>query len=1220
MKKLILLSCSLLAMLLVLQVSGQTTPKLVVTPLENPGQIPDIVRSILDGGGFDTIYAINYTGNLKGIGTFIDGDDLGVKSGIILSSGYVKNAEGYNVTGAQYSENDALIDTIHGGGNDEDLAKLLAAISGNSKPVPVADASVLTFYVKPYTNKITITYVFASEEYEFYNSALKPDFKSIDSTLMDMFGIFIWANPADKHLISIVQGGPGDWYPVGIKYVHPPVPSNFGPIYVQNPPDPPLTPPYSTEFDAFTVPMLAMNQDFEVIPCQTYGVKIAVADYYYNGSSAGYPFANFFNTAVFLKEGSLIGGSGLEWDLTFKSDNNEFGPKEMVEGGCSNMIITLKKNKNMADTLWVRFKLVNADASEYTITPTPYQDSLLWIPPHDDSSTFILSAISDGIPEGTDGKEKWWFRYQEDPCDIPMSGWGTQHQGYSGVDSLFVYDYTPFSNGSKTYGPTPNTIYYCGNQITLSISDILQGGIPPYFFSWVHQPTGTVGLAETFPIYISANPDISTCYVRDRCTDFSIYPQGAFDVTVYSELTAQASPDFQLCENLVWPITIEESNVGDDFTVEWYFQGNLVSTDKIYVVDWDDYAAYYQVIEPLVFDYIVSDDCGNEVLGHVDAYWDPIVDISGPAVICLGDPITLSCTPGQSYQWYTNSVAPGNVIPGATNQNYSFTPAAANNYTLCVEIINACDQPAASCFTFEVSELQCQVELDGSTVYTVCPETPFTLQEMNGFAEWHWTWSDDGQNFNATGQTINLSLVTPGNHSITVSAYNEHGCYNEVTITVNVFPYNIVSTSAEFPAVCEGFPLWIRAQSSVQAATYSWSASPFDDDLTGQEGLQQPIVAPEVPTTYTCVINDINGCPGQASIFIDIREPIQGFVSTNPDLICTGEPALIDFTGNTQPGYSSFSWTFEGGDPPTGNLPSQNVVWTTAGTYDISLHIDEPGCEADFVFPVTIEPLPEPMMQASNNKGCQPLTVDFQDQSQNLLAPGYLWDFGDGNTSTLPSPEHTYPNPGTYTVTLTILNSTGCEQTKAFPDAIEVYPLPDAVFDADPPAATLDNPKILFLPGTSGPGNQHTWDFGDGSSFSSEASPIHTYSAVGTYTVIHTIENQYGCLDIDTLEIGISKDLKIFVPNTFTPNGDGLNDCFAVSGTVSDVVDRFTVKIHNKWGQVIYEDRIKSYDCIWDGTGRDGKPLEGGEYVYVISGKDLQGKKHVYQGVLILLK
>jgi gliding motility-associated-like protein len=441
-----------------------------------------------------------------------------------------------------------------------------------------------------------------------------------------------------------------------------------------------------------------------------------------------------------------------------------------------------------------------------------------------------------------------------------------------------------------------------------------------------------------------------------------------------------------------------------------------------------------------------------------------------------------------------------------------------------------------------------------------------------------------------------------------------------LNFTVNVFPYTTVSTSSELSAVCEGFPLWISAQSVVQAGSYFWTSTPPDLTLAGQESLQTPTVAPLVPTTYSCLITDINGCSGEADVFVDIREPIQGFISANPDLICTGETATIEFTGNTQPGISTFSWTFEGGNPSSSTLQNQNVVWNTAGTYNILLHIDEPGCEADFSFPVTIEPLPEPMMTASNNKGCQPLTVSFQDQSQNLLNPSYLWDFGDGNTSTLTNPEHLYPNPGTYQITLTVLNSTGCEQTMTFPGAVEVYPLPDAIFEAEPPAATLDNPKIWFKPGTSGPGNNHTWDFGDGSSPSNEPDPIHTYTAVGTYTILHTIENQYGCLDTDTLEVGITKDLKIFVPNSFTPNGDGLNDCFAVSGTVSDVVERFTVKIYNKWGQAIFEDVIKSYDCIWDGTGYNGKPLEGGEYVYVISGKDLQNKKHVYQGVLFLIR
>ena len=61
-------------------------------------------------------------------------------------------------------------------------------------------------------------------------------------------------------------------------------------------------------------------------------------------------------------------------------------------------------------------------------------------------------------------------------------------------------------------------------------------------------------------------------------------------------------------------------------------------------------------------------------------------------------------------------------------------------------------------------------------------------------------------------------------------------------------------------------------------------------------------------------------------------------------------------------------------------------------------------------------------------------------------------------------------------------------------------------------------------------------------------------------------ETEHGCWDRDTLEIGIVEDIKIFVPNAFSPNGDGLNDCFSVGGTTGDIIEVFRIIIYSRWG------------------------------------------------------
>jgi gliding motility-associated-like protein len=252
---------------------------------------------------------------------------------------------------------------------------------------------------------------------------------------------------------------------------------------------------------------------------------------------------------------------------------------------------------------------------------------------------------------------------------------------------------------------------------------------------------------------------------------------------------------------------------------------------------------------------------------------------------------------------------------------------------------------------------------------------------------------------------------------------------------------------------------------------------------------------------------------------------------------------------------------------------------------------------------------------------CQPVTASFQNLSTNLDSnPAYLWDFGDGTTGTEANPTHTYPDPGNYNVTLTVTNSTGCTNTLTVNDIVEVYEVPVADFEADPQAATIDNPTIKFNEQINIPYALIDWDFGDGATNSGEANPRHTYGAPGSYLVVMYTETEHGCWDRDTLEIGIVEDIKIFVPNAFTPNGDGLNDCFAIGGTTGDIVDIFQVIIYNRWGVEILSAPVTDPDCIWDGKDVSGNLVIADSYIYRIFGTNMRGAKKVYEGMVTIVK
>jgi gliding motility-associated-like protein len=1201
------------------------------------GDITNYIKDTLFFGGAK-LSDPQYIGNPKGVGLFRDGQDIGFNEGLMLSNGYVGTTtildNGFNKNGAQgMPSQDSLGPYIllpNGPPvlRDADMDWLSGIFTPDDpKPDTAVDPSYIIFKFKPFYNSIKLEYVFASEEYKYLQPEFPPpppppidvDFTTAD--VSDFMAIFIKKYPSEQNydMIASMIGRDGDpsWVPVCVKTLN----HSVSPGYYQA--------NYDRSFilDGASTPRPMfpfVTQGGDVVPCQTYWIKVAVADYPNGQVVQGYNLSHQINSAVFLKAYSLMSGYGLEWTFEGALDNPDFlSDTSLVEGGCSNMNIVIKFNVMPRDTMFLRMRIDNASLSEYTITPPLIQDSLIMIPDSVMEWPMTITAIDDGINEGTNGKEPWFIRYTLDPCDVPTpdtSGIGQAIAGYSGLFKVNVRDYNPYVNSTKTYGPVPSSIYYCGNDVTVSVTDIVQGGIPPYNYVWSHPVVPQLGTGEQFTTPISDSPDYIYCTITDRCSGKPGYLPGKDTVVVYSTLEIQASADFQLCQNGQSDITVQSANVGDDFSTIWYFQGNPVGYNRTYTVTWAEYGQYAP--NTIVFTCVVTDECGNTDSDEVQATFFPVVEIAGIPLICLYDTIQLICSGAQYYEWHYGSL--GGPQIGGNTQILNYYPITAGFHTICVSIINDCGEQADTCFTFEVSQLIMDMTMNNSTNFNTCPNVPFTLKELNAFDEWAWSWEDNGTNYTASGQTISLELTEAGIHPVTVIAYNIHGCYDTLTRQVTVYPYAFPVASTSIASVCIDYPtdLSIVPTGPVSIVNYYWTATPADASLAGQQNLSTPTVTPQVTTTYKCLITDNHGCLDSATVVVNVRPKLAGTILGNPGYQCTDKPVQISFQPIVTPlPGATYSWTFDDGIPATSTLAAPpQIIWSTPGLKNISLHIEELGCEATFNYQYQINPDPLAAFTATNAFGCQPITVSFNNLSSNVENPTYVWDFGDGSTDTQANPTHLYENPGNYDVTLTVTNSTGCVNTLTIYDAVEVYEVPVADFTADPQAATIDNPTIRFTEGINIPFSIIDWDFGDGATDSGDPSPRHTYGAPGSYYVIMYTETEHGCWDRDTLEIGIVEDIKIFVPNAFSPNGDGLNDCFSIAGTTGDIIDVFQIIIYSRWGQLVYESHISTPDCLWDGKDLAGNLVAADSYIFRIFGKSFRGAKKVYEGMVMIVK
>jgi PKD repeat protein len=236
--------------------------------------------------------------------------------------------------------------------------------------------------------------------------------------------------------------------------------------------------------------------------------------------------------------------------------------------------------------------------------------------------------------------------------------------------------------------------------------------------------------------------------------------------------------------------------------------------------------------------------------------------------------------------------------------------------------------------------------------------------------------------------------------------------------------------------------------------------------------------------------------------------PIADFVGTPT----TGNsPLTVQFTDQSTGNSTSWLWDFGDGTTSTQQNPSHTYVSQKSDYFTVSLTVQglrgpNTQSKTNYIY-VTVPQRPVADFVGTPTTGNSPLTVQFTDKSIDNIT-NWLWDFGDGTTSSLQNPLHTYINPGTYTVSLTVAGPGG-SNTKTIEDYIQVTtPVPVANFTAEPRSG--NSPLTVQFTGTS-TGNiiSRLWNFGDETT-SNERYPSHTYQNTGTYTVSLTVAGPGG--------------------------------------------------------------------------------------------------------------
>ncbi len=288
-------------------------------------------------------------------------------------------------------------------------------------------------------------------------------------------------------------------------------------------------------------------------------------------------------------------------------------------------------------------------------------------------------------------------------------------------------------------------------------------------------------------------------------------------------------------------------------------------------------------------------------------------------------------------------------------------------------------------------------------------------------------------------------------------------------------------------------------------------------------------------------------------------------------ILCLGvhlSYSQVDFTADTTKGCAPFavnfqavapnavSWLWNLGGGTSSTLINPSKLYNTPGQYTITLTVTDANGQTFSISKsnyITSFAPPQAALSASRLSVCVGENVVFTDQS--ILGNGnikrWLWDFGDGNASTQSNPSHTYAHAGTFGVSLTVTDTNGCQDIELAPRYITVKQ-PDASFSVMPAFGCFPPFNTQFSPQTTT--GTHSWFFGDGNT-STASSPSHTYNSVGSFDVMHIVQDAQGCKDTvlirNAVDVGQSAGNILVSQNPLCP---GESVSFSVNGaTISNL-------------------------------------------------------------------
>jgi gliding motility-associated-like protein len=488
-------------------------------------------------------------------------------------------------------------------------------------------------------------------------------------------------------------------------------------------------------------------------------------------------------------------------------------------------------------------------------------------------------------------------------------------------------------------------------------------------------------------------------------------------------------------------------------------------------------------------------------------------------------------------------------------------------------------QPAVS---FESEDFCWQDEIELSSTSTIAE---------GSIVDWDWVFDTD----QIINDSPNATILPPGpgTFDLELTVSSDAGCAEVITTQVTAF----ASPIAAFPVsnICENEALLLSDASTsdgepitswqwlVNNEPWSNSANPgaFGFDAWGTFEIELTIATSE-------------GCIDQLTQTIEVF-PIPE-VSFSANDLCHTESLLI-WNESTIPVTTIDDYVWETGDGTELSTVDFNYDYEAPGNYTITLTAtSSEGCVGVLVEEVTVLENPVASFGAAVTQLCSGGMIDLEDLSYITNGNIVTWTWTANGTlfSTDQNPVFDALEQGFYDIGLVVTSQEGCSGAYVIPNLLEVYPSPIAGFNYTPNEPTTSLPYIIVTDQSVG---AQGWEYtiSDGGSYTTPDFE-HTFPGQGVYDLQLIVSNEFGCVDTLILSIDVVPDLSIFIPNTFTPDQDGLNEVFfpVVNGAL---LDHYAFRIFNRWGEKVFESATPGEGWIGNHQGQ-GHYVQDGVYTW----------------------